>query len=262
MKNEIKPSGIITLTTDFGSKDSFIGQMKGVILSINHKALIVDITHKITPFSIKEGAYILSSFYKYYPKGTIHIAIVDPGVGSQRRGLLINCNGHFFIGPDNGLFTPLIQSGKVELIIDLKAKHYFNQSISPTFHGRDVFAPVAAWLSKGEPLDNFGDVIDNINMIHLQKPVISENKIVGTVNHIDNFGNVITNITEDMIANKDFVVTIKGHDVSPVSYYEQARGRGLSCLINSSGHLELFIYQDSCKDFLDISEDDKIIVRY
>lgn len=258
----IRPSGIITLITDFGLKDTFVGQMKGVILSINQEAKIIDITHQITPFSIVDASNAISSTYKYYPEGSIHIVIADPGVGSSRKGLLIQCNGHFFIGPDNGVFSGLLKDSPHYIAVSLNVKENFNKNVSHTFHGRDVFAPVAGRLSLGKSIYDFGDVIDSIIMIELAKPVISDNSIIGTVKHIDNFGNVITNISHDLIGERTFTVNVNEFFIRPVRYYQEAEGKGLSCLINSAGYLELFIYQDRCNSLLSLTNDAKIIVRF
>ncbi|MBE9542023.1 MAG: SAM-dependent chlorinase/fluorinase, partial [Proteobacteria bacterium] len=190
---------IITLTTDFGLKDPYVGEMKGVILSINKSANIVDITHKVSPQDVMEGALTLSQAYPFFPEDTIHVAVVDPGVGSERRPVLINTGREIFIGPDNGIFTKVLQRGKVKRIIHLTNRKYFLNNISSTFHGRDVFAPVAAHLSSGVNANELGSEIDNPILLKLPFAIISGGKVTGELIYIDGYGNLISNITEEEI---------------------------------------------------------------
>ncbi|HIJ60162.1 MAG TPA: SAM-dependent chlorinase/fluorinase [Nitrospirae bacterium] len=258
---QLKPSGIITLTTDFGYHDTFIGQMKGVILSINKKAKIIDITHHITPFCIDEASNAVSSFYKYYPEGTIHLVIVDPGVGYDREGVLIKWQNQFFIGPDNGVFTSILMKAPAETIIALTNRKYFNPKISNTFHGRDIFAPVSAWLSKGISIFEFGKPLDNLAKLNIELPNKSCDMIIGHIQHIDNFGNLFTNIDEELLKDRNFVIIINNKEIKPVSTYKEAKNKGISCLINSSGYLELFFYEGNCANLTKLKKGDTISVR-
>ncbi|MCX8027768.1 MAG: SAM-dependent chlorinase/fluorinase [Thermodesulfovibrionales bacterium] len=257
-----KPSGVITLTTDFGTKDTFIGQMKGVILSINKKVNIVDITHEIEPFSVSKACFLIQEFYRYYPLKTIHICVVDPGVGSMRRGLVIFSNGHFFIGPDNGIFTNILSSGNDETIVAISNPKYILRSDSATFHGRDVFASVAGWLSKGIDIKEFGSVVDDPIILNLEKPQVDTNMIIGRVVVIDRFGNCITEIKDADTSGRQFEVFFRDEPLGLVSYYEEAQQKGLSCIINSSGFLELFVYKANASQLYDIKEGETVMVRF
>jgi S-adenosylmethionine hydrolase len=190
---------VITLTTDFGLKDPFVGVMKGVICRINPSARIIDITHTITPHNIYEAAQVLTMAYKYFPKATTHVAVVDPQVGASRRPILVVTEDFYFVGPDNGLFTPFFkeQESGFFKVIHITSSHFFLPLKGPTFHGRDIFAPVAAWLSKGIRSAKFGDTIDDFVRLPIPKPeTVNETTVEGSVVHIDNFGNAITNITD------------------------------------------------------------------
>ncbi|MFQ3574472.1 MAG: SAM-dependent chlorinase/fluorinase [Thermodesulfovibrionales bacterium] len=263
MKNRrvLRPSGVITLTTDFGLRDTFVGQMKGVILSINRCASIVDITHEIEQYSVDKANYLISGFYRYFPPKTIHVGIVDPGVGSMRRGLIIDYDGHFFIGPDNGIFSSILRHRDKNKVVQITNTKYTLRSHSPTFQGRDVFAPVAGWLSIGIPIDDFGSPIDDPVVLDLEVPRFEQNEIHGRVVLIDRFGNCITNIKSDHIKDWDFEVVFRDKVLEPSSYYEESRDKGISCIINSSGFLELFVYRGSASKTYDIKESQPITVR-
>ena len=159
---------IITLTTDFGNDDPFDGVIKGVILNICPQANIVDLTHNISPQDIYQANFLLDSCYQYFPKKTIHVCVVDPGVGTKRRPILIQTKGYFFIGPDNGVFTSIIKKEKNIKIIELTEKKYWLKNVSQTFHGRDIFSPVAAHLASGVNVKNFGKLINKENLVKLQ----------------------------------------------------------------------------------------------
>ena len=253
---------IITLTTDFGYKDPFIAEMKGVILSINPYASIVDITHDIEPFNIAEAAFVIGSFYRYFPPCTKHVVVVDPGVGSERRSLIIETRGHMFVGPDNGVFSSILQEARSPECVEILNAKYMIRKESPTFQGRDVFAPVAAWLSRAVGLSEFGPRLAAPTTIRMPGSQMSERGLAGEVLYIDRFGNAITNITEKDLAllGSDYMIEIKGHSVSPVAYYAQAASGALNGLVNSSGYLELFSYRDSASRLLEIKKGDIIVV--
>ena len=195
----MKPS-IITLLTDFGSQDYFVGAMKGVILSANPTAQIVDLTHDIPAQDIHAGAFNLLAVYENFPGGTIHVAVVDPGVGSNRRPILIECAGQFFVGPDNGLFSWVCEREGNWRAHHLTNQKFFCHPTSKTFHGRDVFAPFAAALSNGAKAEEAGPVIDTIVELECLKPITAnDGKIEGRIIHIDRFGNCITNLTSQHV---------------------------------------------------------------
>ena len=172
-------SSIITLLTDFGLKDSYVASMKGVILKINPQCRLIDITHQVNPHDLEEGAFILASAYSTFPKGTIHLVVIDPGVGSLRNPILLATENYFFIGPDNGLFTFVLQTEKVKQGVALTNPRFFLPRVSTTFHGRDIFAPVAAHLSLGVKPKVFGHEIDSWTQLPVQKPRTIKGKLVG-----------------------------------------------------------------------------------
>jgi S-adenosylmethionine hydrolase len=194
---------IITLLTDFGNQDYFVGAMKGVILSANPGAVIVDITHEVPAQDIRAAAFNLLATYQDFPSGTIHVAVVDPGVGSKRRPILIECAGQLFVGPDNGLFSWICQREGRFLARHLTSEKYFKQPQSSTFHGRDVFAAVAAALSGGIATEEFGPVIDDLVALEPLSPTANaDNTVSAAIIHIDRFGNCITNLTVDQLAEQ------------------------------------------------------------
>ncbi len=190
----MKPSGIITLTTDFGLSDPYVAMMKGVILSINPSARLVDITHQIGTGSISQAALLIRETFPYFPEGTVHLAVVDPGVGSDRRLIALQAGAHFFVGPDNGLFWPVFQDVGGAKAVHLTQRRFFLPSLTQTFHGREIFAPVAAHLSLGLSLDSFGPFIPELTKLTVPQPFVKEGVLCGQVIRVDNFGNLVTNI--------------------------------------------------------------------
>jgi hypothetical protein len=191
----------ITLLTDFGTADYFVGAVKGAILSVNPQAVIVDITHEIPPQDIEAAAFTLLAAYKTFPAGTIHVAVVDPGVGSTRRPIILSANEQFFVGPDNGVFTYIYDREPGYEVFHVTADKYFRPEPSSTFHGRDIFAPVAAALSNGVNPREFGPVIsDAVRLpVALEPEVLKNGDVRGRIIHIDHFGNCVTNITRDLV---------------------------------------------------------------
>lgn len=205
---------IISITTDFGTKDGFVGVMKGVILGIAPDAKIVDISHEIGAQNVREAAVVLARQVFYFPEGSIHIVVVDPGVGTQRRPIAAQIGPQLFVGPDNGVFTLLYERAEEQgwpvKVVHTDNPAYWLDTISKVFHGRDIFSPVGAHLASGVPLEKLGRVIDDPKRIEIPKPQPSETGIVGEVNHIDRFGNVISNIhRKDMHAKQAAKVRVK-----------------------------------------------------
>jgi S-adenosyl-L-methionine hydrolase (adenosine-forming) len=239
---------IITLTTDFGYKDPFVGIMKGVILRINPAVTITDICHDISPQNILEAAFALETSYKFFPNKTIHVAVVDPGVGSMRRPILVATDYHYFIGPDNGVFSRIYPLTESLTVIHITAEHYFLSQKSSTFHGRDIFAPAAAWLSRGINIVNFGDPVSDYVTLPIPVPVSpSRNIIEGEIVYTDRFGNLTTNISADKIDGpgsgntvKPLKILVKGKEAPLKHHYAEVQDKGLYSLINSFGYLELF----------------------
>lgn len=244
------PSGIITLTTDFGHRDPYVAMMKGVILSINPPAGIVDITHGIPAGSIREGSSIIKEAYRYFPPGTVHVGVIDPGVGGNRRPIAVVSGNHFFVGPDNGLFWPIIEAHPRTEVIHLTEKRYWMDTISSTFHGRDIFAPVAAHLSRETDPHLLGEKINN--PVVLTSPLIrrEHDMLVGEVIRVDHFGNLITNITGEELgefhASEGPIVTIGGLALKGIhtTYDDVSEGEPLA-LIGSSDVLEIAVNRGS-----------------
>ena len=240
---------IITLTTDFGVSDHFVGAMKGVILSIAPRVRIVDITHSITPYELNEAAFVLGQAWRWFPKGSIHVTVVDPGVGSARRPILVEAGGHRFIGPDNGLFTAIYDAAphKVRVITNTKL---MLPRVSRTFHGRDVFAPAAAHLAKGIPAARFGKLVhDFIRSASLAPQRIEPHTWVGRILKIDRFGNLITNLHVDHLPDvrtRPFKLSAGKQSIArlALNYAETEIGE-LFVIIGSSGYLEISANQDS-----------------
>jgi S-adenosylmethionine hydrolase len=260
---------MITLMTDFGYKDIFVGAIKGVIYGINPEAQIVEITHGVTPHNVVEASMRLNEYFNYYPMRTIHIVVVDPGVGSDRRPLLVECDGHYFIGPDNGVFTKVIQSSEETMQVrHITAEHYFIPPKGNTFHGRDVFAPVAAWLSKGTRIDSLGDVIEDYKLLDLPAPAIKGGQINGEIIYSDSFGNAITNITSKEIEQikkskpeGSLRVILKGGQTDMKDYFEQGNDKRPHGLINSSGNVEIFYYMGNATTLLKLKPGDQVSVK-
>ncbi len=187
-------NAIITLTTDFGRKDAYAGAMKGVILSVNPSARIIDLSHDIQPQNIREGAFVLASAFRFFPKGTIHVAVVDPGVGSCRKLICVKTPSAYFMAPDNGILTPVFDTGKSFMTREISNRVFFRKEISSTFHGRDIFASSAAWLSKKNIFTRLGPVLKDVRRISWPQPRVVRGRIIGEVLSVDHFGNLITNI--------------------------------------------------------------------
>src|SRR5271168_3647994 len=195
---ELSRTAIITLTTDFGLNDHFVGVMKGVILEIAPDAQIVDISHAVQPFDILDGALTISQAYSYFPSGTVHMVIVDPGVGTARRPIILSGDRHLFVAPDNGVLSLICALEERISVRHVTADHYFLQPRSNTFHGRDIFSPVAAYLAKGIEPDRFGEEITDYVRFSAPRPKpVDEHTLRGVVLKVDRFGNLITNITPE-----------------------------------------------------------------
>lgn len=250
---------IITLTTDFGFKDPYAAEMKGVILSINRSTTIIDVTHQIAPQNIMEGALTLSQAYPFFPEETIHVGVVDPGVGGDRRPILIKTDKYFFVGPDNGLFTKILQNEKIEKIIHLTNENYFQTFLSHTFHGRDIFAPVAAHLTLGISINNLGKEIDDPSLLQLPFAMIGKKMVCGSIVYQDSFGNLITNITEEEIlslGNKvSLIVKLNKVIISGVynTYGDKDAGE-LIAIIGSMAYLEIACNGGSAANYLNTGE--------
>lgn len=254
---------IVTLTTDFGLKDPYVGAMKGAMLSVAPGMAIVDITHLIGPGNILEGAFIMLEACRYFPKGTVHVGVVDPGVGSERKPILVETEDYFFVGPDNGLFSLAASSLGMRGAIELTNKKFFLPEVSSTFHGRDIFGPVAASLSLGADPKEFGTELGKICALDIPRPSIDGDGVAGEVIYVDSFGNLITNIRqEDVDAPGSCVVSIKGIALNGVKKtYSMAKESEPLALIGSSGYLEVAVNSGSASGVLKAGVGEKVRVR-
>ena len=263
---------IITLTTDFGLSDAYVAAMKGVILGINPEATLVDICHTIKPQNTSQAAFVLSTVYQSFPQKTIHLVVVDPGVGTERRAIILRTPSADFVAPDNGVLSYIIQESSTQLATDndynslqqrelgrileaveITRSQFWQTPVSPTFHGRDIFAPVAALLSLGFPPINFGEAITSLTMLPLSQPYRRpDGSLVGHVLHIDNFGNLITSIkSSDLPPAKETITIEIGDQVISELSRTYAEGKGLLALIGGSGYLEVSLRGGSASAFLD-----------
>ena len=270
---------IITLTTDFGLADGYVAAMKGVILSINPDARLVDISHEIKPQNVAEGAFVLGKTYRYFPQGTIHLAVVDPGVGTNRRAIILRTPQAFFVAPDNGLLAGVLSDASPEATttgvlgdeleamatamataVAITNARYWRSAVSATFHGRDIFAPVAAYLSLGTPLAEFGERISSIVMpsqsLTKRRP---DGSLAGQVMHIDHFGNLVTGIRETELPKGAISVSIAGRTLKRVRR-TYAEGEGLIALVGSSGLLEIAVNGGSARELTGAEVGDEVIV--
>jgi S-adenosyl-L-methionine hydrolase (adenosine-forming) len=242
----MNPSGVIAFLSDFGLQDTYVGIVKGVILGINSRARIVDITHQIPHGALTEAAFALLDAYPFFPKGTVHLAVVDPGVGTARRPIAVQAGHCFFVGPDNGLFWPFIERYPSSRVVHLKEHQYFRSEISATFHGRDIFAPVAAHLSAGLAFHLLGPSVNNPTALALPLPELRDNTLVGQVIRVDHFGNLITNIDErtlkHFLGSDEAVIQAGKLRVCGIgkTYGEAAPGQAIA-LMGSAGLLELAV---------------------
>jgi S-adenosylmethionine hydrolase len=257
---------IITLLTDFGLRDPYVASMKGVILSINPQCTLVDITHQVSPHDIKEGAFTLAQTYSTFPKGTIHLAVIDPGVGSARKPVLFVTKKYFFVGPDNGLFTIALKAETVKQAILLTNQRFFLSEVSSTFHGRDMFAPVAAYLSLGVKAESFGPSIKSWHEISFPDPVMKQGKLIGEIVHVDAFGNLVSNIARKNLLqfSKDdsFAVRVGRKTIQGLAkgYWEGIKSEPIA-LIGSGGFLEISVREGNAQKLLNIKKGDRVMVR-
>lgn len=258
----------VALLTDFGLSDNFVGVIKGVILKINPKLSLVDISHQVSPHDIVQAAFLLRNSYKYFPQGTIFLAVVDPGVGSKQHPIIIRSKNYFFVGPNNGCLSLAAEEDGIRKIVAIENKRYFLKPISHTFHGRDIFAPAAGHLSCQRRLNSFGETLSVIKHLDIAKPKASKGILKGEVVYIDRFGNLVTNIGEALFRrttrNKRFKIKIKDIEIGSVvsSYQAVQEGKPLA-IFGSFGLLEISLNKASAKRLLGVAKGDsvKIFVR-
>ena len=273
---------VITLTTDFGTSDAYVAAMKGVILTINPRATIVDVCHSIESQNILQSAFILSTAHHYFPEGTIHLAIVDPGVGSQRKAIILKTPSAFFLAPDNGVLSyiidelcptpaepptsthPNIEHRKLGADLEAVAitnPDFWRQPVSTTFHGRDIFAPVAAHLSLDVSLHKFGESISCLYAFPVLRPYHdTEGNLLGRILHVDNFGNLITNVRNSDLPGDEVTVEIGNQHIRGLSHFYN-QGSGLAAIIGSSGYLEIALKNGNAAAFLNTKVGDEIKLK-
>jgi S-adenosylmethionine hydrolase len=260
-------SRVITLTTDFGESDGNVGVMKGVICGINPQATVVDLSHEVEPQNIAQAAYIIWRAYRYFPTQTIHVVVVDPGVGSERRALVLSAHEAFFVAPDNGILTHIIRDAqkgnKSHRLVNLTRRRYWLPEISDVFHGRDIFAPVAAHLSLGVPFSDMGENIRDPIQLPLPESRREGETIVGQVVHIDHFGNLLSNIEkETLLGSRDTEVRILGQRIPRLSRtYAEGEAGELVAYIDSAGELAVAVVNGSAAQRLGAKPGDEIRVE-
>jgi S-adenosylmethionine hydrolase len=260
------PLGLITLLTDFGERDWFVASMKGVILSINPQATIIDLNHHIPPHAVEDGAYVLKSCYRCFPPGTVHVAVVDPGVGGVRRPLLVKTAQYYFAAPDNGLLTYVMAEEESVEAREIENNQYRIEPKGRTFDGRDLFAPAAAWLTKQQPFVSYGRLVSDCVSCEIRSPRWERQGLVGDIVYIDRFGNLITNVTQGHLkelreATKRPNPTIRlGNHVIDglVGSYGEGDGEHPHALINSEGQLEIFLKESHAASRLQIVRHDTV----
>jgi S-adenosyl-L-methionine hydrolase (adenosine-forming) len=237
---------IVTLTTDFGTNDHFVGAVKGVILDIAPEAAIVDISHAVQAYDVLDGALAISQTYSYFPTGTVHMVVVDPGVGTTRRPIIASSDGYHFVAPDNGVLSMVYAKEERIHVRHVTSDHYFRQPVSNTFHGRDVFAPVAAYLAKMVDSHKFGEEIEDYVRFAAPRPKpVAENRLRAVVLKVDRFGNLITNVTPEdapaLFAGKvGFKIVVGSKEITAIrtAYAEGTPGE-VFAIVGSMGYLEI-----------------------
>jgi S-adenosyl-L-methionine hydrolase (adenosine-forming) len=260
---------IITLLTDFGLSDVYVGVMKGAIARINPELKIIDLTHEIPPQNIAAARFCLMSSVAYFPAETVHIAVVDPGVGSRRRCIAVQWANSFLVGPDNGLFSGVLSRGNAIAAVELtNSKYWRSAQPSATFHGRDIFAPAGAHLANGVALTDLGQSIDPKTLVQLQLPNCTQTAtgIAGSIQYIDRFGNLITNIPNELVAGKNWSVAISNNShilsISRGQTYSNTKPGDLIAIISSDGWLEIAVNGGSAQSVLQLQIGDPVQINY
>jgi S-adenosyl-L-methionine hydrolase (adenosine-forming) len=259
MRCPFRSSGILTLLTDFGLADPFVGMMKGAIACVSPSTRVIDITHEIAPQDVETAAFVLARSYPYFPSGTVHVAVVDPGVGTTRKPIAIAHEGHIFVGPDNGILTLAAPRGSV---VELDRLAYFRETVSTSFHGRDVFAPVAAHLSSGVPIASVGSRLVGRARLRWPAPRRSRAAVRGRIIATDRFGNLITNLEPSHTrAFRRPVFRVAGQSIEGIrsAYAEVPEGEPLA-LFDGYGLLEIAIRNGSAREVLGLQKGDDVVL--
>ncbi len=246
--------GVVVLLTDFGLKDGFVGALKGVILSINPRVQIVDLSHEVSPFEILEGALLLRAHYRYFPRGSVFVGVVDPGVGSQRRGVVVKTDDYLFVGPENGLFDLVLKEEKSFRAYEIGERYTLPRK-NNTFHGRDVFAPVAAHLSLGVEPSQVGREISYKFLLNYPDPLQEEDRVVGEIVYFDRYGNAVTNVPCG-----DFKeVVFREERLKVVPFFLAGERDKLNSTCGSFGLMELFVPQDSARERFSLKKGERVV---
>lgn len=253
---------IVTLTTDFGTSDHYVGAMKGVILSVNPAAQLVDICHDIHPYDVLEGAIAIAEAYSYFPTRTVHLVVVDPGVGTSRRPILVSTDRHLFVAPDNGVLSLVYDLEERTTVRHITSQHYFREPVSHTFHGRDIFAPIAAWLSRQVDPDKFGDPITDYVRFHPPQPKkVNDRLLKGVVMRVDRFGTLTTNLKAEDVPDlftetpPPFKIVIGKTEITRVkTHYGQGAPGEVFAILGSSGYLEIASSRASASATLEVGK--------
>jgi len=257
----------IALLSDFGTREHYAGVMKGVILGIAGDVAMIDISHDLPPHDVAHAAWELAASFKYFPGGTIFLAVIDPGVGTTRRGIAAEAGDWRFVAPDNGVLTAVFQECPPKKVVELTDRRYARPTVSRTFEGRDRFAPAAGWLAKGIQLPALGRAVTDFVMLDLAKPVLDGSRLTGTVVHVDRFGNVITNVDRrsfERLANGSMALqlTVGAHVIERiVSTYAEIRPGEIGALFGSTDHLEIAAHAASAADRMQVSIGAPVDVR-
>jgi hypothetical protein len=260
-------NAIITLTTDYGTNDHLVGTLKGVILKVNPEVTIVDITHNVTAFDLLDGALAIGSAYSYFPPKTIHVVVVDPGVGTERRPLLVSAANQYFVAPDNGVLSVIYEREQESLIVrHANVEHYFLRPVSKTFHGRDIFAPVAAWLSKSWQTPSMGDEITDFKRFALPRPKEADGVVKGVVLRTDAFGNLITNFKQEDLPEATVssgTINLQAGNQAVTRFVETfAQGNNSEpfAYLGSSGYLEIGVNKGNASRALSLGRGTPVIL--
>jgi len=261
---------IVTLLTDFGTADYFSGALKGAVLAANPKALVVDITHEVPPYDVEAGAFTLRAAFETFPEGTVHVAVVDPGVGSPRRAIAVTGGGHAFVGPDNGIFGHVYERVQPFRVFHLTNEKYFRREVSPTFHGRDLFAPVAGALSRGLHAEELGPEVSDFVRLPAASPERSpDGTLVGAIIHVDRFGNCVTNITPAELSDEAIAcgarLVLAGREVRHFRRFFAEAGESLGepfAVWGSAGLLEVAVFRDSAARVLGVGRGQRFEVKF
>lgn len=256
----------IVLLTDFGNKDPYVGILKGVISQIAPLIPVIDLTHEIEPFNVEEAAFVLFQSYAYFPKGSIFVTAVDPGVGSACRRVLVKTTNYFFVGPDNGYLSLVLTREKMAHAIHLTNEAYFLKQLSSTFHGRDIFAPVAAQVAEGIDINELGPELCDLKMKEDLLPQVEKQNLKGKILSIDRFGNIITNLSREFVekyfSKSKFFVSIKNKKLQKfANYYSQSTSKAPFLIYGSSGFLEIAVNQGSAAKILKLKKGDLVILK-